>query len=280
MTVQAKIKTSVLSGAKLISETRNLKPKASFIGTLGYLCSRLWEGGKNSVGSRCLGCGLVLAASEFRSGLCCSCEAALSPRKGGFCPSCGKLAANGHEMPALCGECRQAPRPWEGFAFHSSYDGLLRELLLQFKFHSGFGTTRLLQQLCREAYDRHLNHWGGDVIVPVPMHESRLRERGFNQSVELARGLRKSLRAPLAPGALQRTRPTRFQSGLTRKHRRKNLSGALLGDPALVSKRKVLLVDDIMTTGATLTACTRALMSAGASSVSVLVLGRVPEPGT
>ncbi len=232
------------------------------------------------MGSRCLACGQVLEAREFQSGLCSRCEHALTPRRGGFCPSCGKLAANAEETPALCGECRLTPRPWDGFGFYDQYDGLLRELILQFKFHSGLGYARLLQQLCREAYQRHLSPGQADLIVPVPMHDSRLRDRGFNQSMELARGVKRTLRAPLVPEALQRTRSTTPQSGLTRKQRRKNLIGALRAESALVAEKNVLVVDDILTTGATLTACTQALKSAGADSVAVLVLGRVPEPGT
>jgi ComF family protein len=227
-----------------------------------------------------MACGLVLEAREFHGGLCSKCEEALAPRKGGYCPTCGKLAANEEEKPALCSECRLTPRPWDGFAFHSSYDGLLRELILQFKFRSGLGHTRLLQKLCREACDRHLSLWRFDLIVPVPMHAARLRHRGFNQSMEFARGLKGFLRAPVVPEALQRTRPTSFQSGLTRKQRGRNLNGALWSDPDWVEEKKVLVVDDIMTTGATLLACAQSLTSAGAASVAVLVLGRVPEPGS
>jgi ComF family protein len=190
------------------------------------------------------------------------------------------LAAKEEEKPALCGECRLNPRLWEGFAFHSSYDGLLRELILQFKFQGGLGHTRLLQKLCREACDRHLSFWRFDLIVPVPMHAARLRHRGFNQSMEFARGLKRPLRAPVVPEALQRIRPTSFQSGLTRKQRGRNLTGAFWSDPDLVGDKKVLVVDDIMTTGATLQACVRSLSSAGAGPVAVLVLGRVPEPGS
>jgi len=281
MSIRLKINSSGLPEKKLKPETRNLKLKSSFVRAAIQSWFRAWDGFTTCcVGRRCLACGLALEAREFQSGLCSRCEHALAPRRGGFCPSCGKLAANEQEKSALCGECRLNPRPWDGFAFHSSYDGLLRELILQFKFHGGPGSIRLLQKLCCQACDRHLSITQFDLIVPVPMHASRLRHRGFNQSMELARGLKRPLRAPVVPGALQRIRPTSFQSGLTRKQRGKNLTGALWADPALVAEKKVLVVDDIMTTGSTLLACAWSLTSAGAASVAVLVLGRVPEPGS
>jgi ComF family protein len=109
------------------------------------------------------------------------------------------------------------------------------------------------------------------------MHESRLRQRGFNQSLEIARGLAKRQGTALACKALVRSKNTQPQTGLSRKERQHNLQGAFQAVEPDVTGRNVLLVDDIYTTGATLKACVAALRKAGAQGVSVLVLARAQE---
>ncbi len=117
-----------------------------------------------------------------------------------------------------------------------------------------------------------------DVVVPVPLHERRLRERGFNQSLELARGLAGRTGIGLAATALSRLRDTVPQARLERAERLLNLKGAFAADPRQVAGRRVLLVDDVSTTGATLVECTAALLAAGAATVDVAVLARTAEP--
>ena len=111
-------------------------------------------------------------------------------------------------------------------------------------------------------------------IVPVPLHPRRLAWRGFNQSLELARLLAADLGRPVLPGALRRIRDTTPQSQLPGARRRANIAGAFLADPAQVAGRSVLLVDDVMTTGATIDTAADALCAAGAARVDVLVVAR------
>jgi ComF family protein len=113
------------------------------------------------------------------------------------------------------------------------------------------------------------------VVVPVPLHVTRLRERGYNQALLLARGLGRRARLPVAPRALVRRRPTPSQAHLDAAARRENLAGAFIATAA-VHAPTVILVDDVLTTGATADACARALRGAGATRIIVLTVGRTP----
>ncbi len=120
-----------------------------------------------------------------------------------------------------------------------------------------------------------------DVIVPVPLHRRRLLRRRFNQAAEMARHLARLGGRPACPDMLIRRRATVSQTGLTRSARRRNVAGAFIVNPArrpLVKGQKILLVDDVMTSGATVQACARCLLRAGAVCVSVLTLARVSQP--
>ena len=116
--------------------------------------------------------------------------------------------------------------------------------------------------------------------MPVPLHASRLRERGYNQALELAKPLARALRIPLAEGVLSRTKPTAAQTILDAKTRRKNLRGAFVVNESLRAKIEathIALIDDVMTTGATLRECTRVLKRAGVARVDVWALARAPR---
>lgn len=117
-----------------------------------------------------------------------------------------------------------------------------------------------------------------DAVTPVPLHADRLRERGFNQSQELARPLAAASGAPLSPALLRRARATAHQIGLNRAERQANLLGAFTAH-ASVRGKTILLVDDTLTTGATLRLAARALLDQGALAVDVAVAARTPGPG-
>lgn len=177
------------------------------------------------------------------------------------------------EPDTICGECRLDPPPWDRLHFHGAYSGPLRDLIIDYKFHGGLHRTRLLTTLAVAALGRGAAG-SPDLILPVPLHPRRLLWRGYNQSTELARGLGRALHRPVPPDALVRTRNTVPQLSLDMHQRRENIRDAFAADPAQVAGRSILLVDDVYTTGATLTECARTLRRAGAAGLSVLVLAR------
>ena len=172
-----------------------------------------------------------------------------------------------------CLECRLDPPPWENVFFYGPYEGRLKALVLRYKFQAQLGLGEVLHALLRQSLAYHKAP-GHDLIVPMPLHPRRLRQRGFNQSLELARGISGGRFGQLEPRAVTRIRDTPPQHTLPRADRLHNLSGAFLAEPGLVQGRSVLLVDDILTTGATVHAASRALLRCGATRVNLLVLAR------
>ncbi len=197
-------------------------------------------------------------------------DALLPPRP---CPSCDPLSATSGKRP---------PPPWKRVVFYAQYAGALRACILAYKLEKRLGLGSLLQRLLLEAwaYGADLSRMPSpELIVPVPLHPGRLRTRGFNQSLELARPLARRTGASLSPGALRRIRPTLPQFTLQRHERARNMQGAFAADTSLVRGCRVLLVDDIMTTGATLLECADTLRSAGAKRIDLLVLARAAGHG-
>ena len=178
------------------------------------------------------------------------------------------------DTPAyICLACRTRPFSWDDMGFYGAYQGLLKELILEFKFKGDLGLGMVLGDLLAMACRMH-GLTGNDILVPVPAHEKKLRERGFNQSLELTRILGRSLNIPVSKQALIKKVYTPAQSALARKERLKALKGVFLARRVQVESRRVLLVDDIFTTGSTLEECTRTLLKAGASKVQILFLAR------
>ncbi|AMK10820.1 ComF family protein [Pseudodesulfovibrio indicus] len=221
--------------------------------------------------ARCPVCGTVMA--DRTRPLCARCAVELPLRTGGYCPSCGEMYGREADPPTRCAECRLTPPPWDGLYLHGRYAGLLRDLILGFKFGNSYGRARLLADLGALAYGSGRG-LPPDLVVPVPLHTRRLLWRGFNQSLEIARGVAGRLSVPLSTEALTRTRNTPPQTRLGVKERQANIKGAIAARPDLVRGRRVLLVDDVYTTGSTLRECARTLRRAGCEGVEVLVLAR------
>ncbi|MUM78773.1 ComF family protein [Pseudodesulfovibrio sp. F-1] len=235
-------------------------------------------------GARCPVCSALTPAGE--NPLCPTCAQALRPRLGGCCARCGDMFGDQTddtvdplaEPATVCAECRLDPPPWDRLHFHGPYSAALRDLIIDFKFHGGLHRTRLLVSLAAEAYRRGTAAVAPDMalpdlIVPVPLHPRRVRERGYNQSLELARGLGRALGRPVAANALGRVRHTAPQSSLDMAQRRENIRDAFVA-AEMVRGKALLLVDDVYTTGATLTECARTLRRAGAAGMDALVLAR------
>jgi ComF family protein len=155
----------------------------------------------------------------------------------------------------------------------NGYEGLLRACIHALKYD---GTTRLaspLGQLLARAYLAY--HIKADVILPVPLHAERYKQRGYNHAELLAHTCADALGVPLVTNVLVRTRATRAQVGLTARERQQNVLNAFhVTATSTVYKRRVIIIDDVCTTGATLEACAFTLLAAGVTSVNGLVLAR------
>lgn len=175
--------------------------------------------------------------------------------------------------PGRCGQCLRQPPPLDATRAVFLYAAPLDRLLPRLKFHRDLAAGRLLAKLMAGSLDPEPRP---DVLVPVPLHRDRLRQRGYDQGLELARPLARRLELPLLTGALRRIRDTAPQSELDVHGRRRNLRGSFLAVDAAKLPGHVALVDDVMTTGQTLHAAATALRRAGVARVDAWVCARVP----
>jgi ComF family protein len=224
-------------------------------------------------GRRCSICGTVIEAVSLGVSLCSECSKELKLRTGGFCGMCARIYALEDESTHLCFDCRNHSFSWEGMSFFSVYQGLLKELILRYKFSGDLGLGNALGNLLLEAASRH-PYENIDSIIPVPIHPKRLWQRGFNQSLELSRILGRKINLCVEFEALIKTRHTPPQSSMKRKLRLKSLKNVFAVRDDKLKGKRILLVDDIMTTGSTLEQCTRTLLRAGVLEVRVVFLAR------
>jgi ComF family protein len=229
--------------------------------------------------SRCLGCGEELAAA---GGLCAPCWSTLAFIGPPWCRICGRPLPHTAVSDPVCLKCQDEPPPFDRARSALRYDARSSRLVLGFKRGARFeGVEAFSRWLARAAADLLPET---DLILPVPLHRSRLLTRGFNQSAVLAKALAKVVDKPWSPSVLLRHRATRSQQGLQAHERAANITERSFRVrprrvPAVDGKR-VLLVDDVLTTGATLAACTAVLRRAGAATVDVVTLTRVVRDET
>ncbi|MEL6582989.1 MAG: ComF family protein [Pseudomonadota bacterium] len=217
---------------------------------------------------RCMSCD---AETDQAEGLCGECWSEVSFISGPVCGFCGvPVLAEG----LSCEDCTQHPPNWQAGRAAVLYDGVGRKLVLNFKHHDRLNMSTPLAIWLKRAGGELLATT--DLLVPVPLHWQRRIKRGYNQSAELARALSKLTDIPAAPDALERRRATPPLGGLSREERTQTLKDTItLSKTAQVEGKSVILIDDVLTTGATATACTEALLAAGARRVSLLTLARV-----
>lgn len=197
--------------------------------------------------------------------LCPACAADLPRLPESLCPLCSTPTTYGER----CGAClKEAPHFASTIALFS-YDFPADRLIQALKYAHQLAVAAWLGELL----SRRLGEYPCDLLIPLPLHPERLRLRGFNQSVEIARPLSAALHRPLTLNCLARVRPTPPQAELPLKERARNVRGAFECSADLAGRR-VLLIDDVMTSGATLNECARVLRLHGASRVDVAVVAR------
>jgi ComF family protein len=204
--------------------------------------------------------------------LCAACAADLV-RNRVCCPRCALPLST---SAPLCGECLQREPPFGIAAVPFVYAAPLDQLVTRLKFAGSLAAGRVLSELWIEAL-RVAPPPLPQALMPVPLHAQRLRERGYNQALELARPLAQTLAIALHENVLVRTRATAAQSNLDAPERQRNLRGAFAVVAGAALPAHVAIIDDVMTTGATLRECARTLLHAGAARVDVWALARAPK---
>jgi len=212
---------------------------------------------------RCVGCGVR------GSLLCSSCRLSLPCFYSPLCAKCGRPLASG----TLCSWCEQRSMEIDGIRSPFRFDGAMREAILSFKYRNVKAIAPLLAQLMAEYLVA--NPLLAEVLVPVPLHRRRLRQRGYNQASLLAVELGRLSSMPVVDGSLVRLRDTPAQTRTRSvEERQSNVAQAFFCRNEELAGKGVLLIDDVCTSGATLDACATALKAAGATSVWGLTVAR------
>ena len=206
--------------------------------------------------------------------ICPSCHDRLPLVVSPFCTLCGvPFAGSGDNH--YCGQCSIQPPHFDAARANFLYEGPIRDLIHAFKYNRNTHLRYPLALLALEGIGGLPADTNPDLVVPVPLHRSRLRQRGFNQAVLLGRVLSRHLVLPMVPDALVRTRATEPQIELSAAERRVNVKGAFsVKRPVSISGKRIILLDDVMTTGSTMDECAKELKKAGALTVTALTIAR------
>ena len=192
-------------------------------------------------------------------------------------PICSRCGRSQSRPIRECWTCHNNPLPLQLVRTATFYEGPVADTIKKFKYEGYFALARPLGSFMLAAWPRWQHPV--DVVVPVPLHAARQRERGYNQSELLAQVMARDLKWQVEPAALKRVRRTRPQIGLDSAERQANVRGAFETEPAFVEGKRILLIDDVHTTGATLGAAADALLAVGAKSVSAYCLASAGDTG-
>jgi ComF family protein len=225
---------------------------------------------------RCAACLTRLppqSQDEISSAFCELCGETVVFAESPLCPRCG-LPYEGQGTDHLCSSCLASPPQFERARSAVLYGGAAAEALIRFKYGSNPAIAKPLGNMLVPVAK---GSGPSDAIVPVPLHPRRLRARGFNQSALLAGYVAAALRVDFRPGFLNRVRDTANQAGLSRAERLANIKGAFeAANRTRIKGKRILLVDDVVTTTATVREASSTLIEAGAESVEVICLARAP----
>jgi len=225
--------------------------------------------------SQCYCCGRFL--QEGQQGLCPDCLSAICWIAPPFCTRCGIPFVSQEARSHLCGICSEEHRYFTIGRALGHYEGPLREAIHRWKYEGKTYLTPLFGEWMTKAF---LTYWEVnffDLLIPVPLHPQRLRERGFNQALLLVKELSRRTGIPYQKRVLEKRKSTVPQINLSGVEREKGVKGAfrLSEEEAAVSRKVVLLVDDVYTTGATVNECAKVLLAGGAERVDVFTLAHV-----
>lgn len=258
---------------KIVADTSGAERHAGrFLSAAGTLLRQATD---IALPPRCLACEAPTADAH---GLCAACWAEFRLIDKPYCARLGIPFSYDPGGGALSMEAIADPPPFDRSRAVAVFDDVSRQLVHGLKYRDRLELARPMGRWMRRAGGELVNE--ADAIVPIPLHRRRLWWRRANQSALLAQEIARASGKPFAPELLTRHRPTRQQVGFTRAERERNVSGAFRAEKGAAERlkgKRVLLVDDVYTTGATVKAATRALLRAGAEAVDVLVFARVIE---
>lgn len=222
---------------------------------------------------QCLGCGRS-DPKPFQY-ICWDCWSDTLKVEPPFCDCCGDPVSGSIEHRFICYACSSNNPAFKKARSATRYDGVIGEALRKLKYEAAFWLSPDLSQLMFQCVQVEYPDATFDLILPVPLYRVRYRERGYNQSEILAKELSRAMNLPFSKNILRRIKPTISQTNLTAKERLSNVVGAFkCKKEKRLKDQHILLVDDVMTTGATVDACAKALKRGGVASVSVITVAR------
>ena len=210
--------------------------------------------------------------------LCDSCFAGVTLLESPLCPLCGYPFLHGSCSDHLCGTCTLVRPAFDAARGAVLFDGVIRELIHQFKYSGKTMLRRPLALLAADQLNQFVSDSGPNIVIPVPLHKKRLRQRGFNQAILLGEIFAKRWELPLLRNTLRRVRWTEPQVNLSAAERLENVKGAFaVSSSSDLSGKKILLVDDVYTTGSTVKECAKILKHAGAEAVIACAVARAAD---
>ncbi|MDY6881455.1 MAG: ComF family protein [Thermodesulfobacteriota bacterium] len=232
---------------------------------------------------RCVSCeaflGHSFAEEEARISLCSSCRGDLLKLDSPLCPICSTPFSSEVREDHLCEDCIRKRPFYEAAGAPFLFKGVLKDAIHKIKYGGKSHIADSLGPLLARFAEEWVRDSHGLITIPVPLHPKRLRQRGFNQALLLARYVAKRLETDLDFLSLRRLRHTVPQTGLGKRERAKNVRGAfVVTDPEAVKGKTALIVDDVSTTGNTLNECAKTLKKSGCDKVLCLVLAKAPGP--
>jgi ComF family protein len=259
------------------ARARALVPRPSEVAALSARLSRLGRAAADALYPPM--CTYCRAETTAPHALCPDCWRETIFIAAPLCDRCGAPISGAEDAP-FCDHCLNRPLAFARARAAILYEGVGRDMTLAFKHGDRLDVARPAAAWMARIGQPLIE--GAEIVVPVPLHWRRLVARRFNQAAELARRIAREADLPYAPGLLRRVRATAMQRGLSREARAANLAGAFAAPPRRAAElrgRRVLLIDDVYTSGATLSACAAALREAGALRVDALCLARVAPSG-
>ena len=215
----------------------------------------------------CPGCGVT--GERF----CEKCKGSIQPITGPVCPICGEPDTS----ESLCADCISLTPDFDALRAYAIFDGPVRNALHRLKYRDDISQGDVLSSFLAEVFSRQ--NWQVDLVTAIPLSKERLRTRGYNQAEQIARPFAVRINKPFIAHAVERKINTKSQIDLSLSERRENVSGAFYANSMVVDLKSVIIIDDVSTTGSTISECARALKEAGAEKVYALTVARAPLKG-